>query len=36
MIDKIRKLIEKWIEMLDKLLDSGEYQPSHNEPTQYS
>lgn len=36
MIDKLKEMIKKWTEYIDKLLDQGEYQPSNNEPTEYS
>jgi len=34
MFDKIKKMIEKWLDILDEFLEDGEYQqPSNNEPT---
>lgn len=31
MIDKIAEMIEKWLDILDKLIKKGEHQPSNQE-----
>ena len=32
----IKEKLKELADLVDKWLDAGEYEPSHNEPTQYS